>query len=97
MKPFEIYTPYGNHYKVNEKGQIYGYNNVTPSDLWRFNGFVERLPFGHLRFNVPIEDVLERPSFQNGKPRFTVSDIDHGTTRVWANMDVHGVRFVRYM
>ena len=81
-------------YRVNELGQIKRLDqpDFRPSDGWKMLGIqhVKRnafIPFAELIAGRIPEPLL----YKNGKPQWTVRDLDHGTTRVWGNTAHHGV------
>lgn len=100
MKSLHITTPYGRHYVVDSERNFIKSENGTfsPDGTWKMLG-VERIgPFNTLRF-IPfnvfwgmVEEGRVEWKFKNGKPRYTVRDLDHGTMRVWGNWNCHGVR-----
>lgn len=101
MKYLEIGTPYGDCYIVNEQGYItqdrYG---VKPcfSGSWIMKGVIRvntscRLAISLQElFEMDLDSVQWR--YKNGNPRFTVMDVDHGTTRAWGNTKYHGIRYI---
>jgi hypothetical protein len=96
-----ITTPYGETYKVNDKGEIYRphtpapYN--TPSGQWLMLGIVEVRRFTpHAMIplaTITPEWLKANPLlFKNGRPRYTIVDRDHGTLRIHGNTKHHGIR-----
>src|ERR1700676_128102 len=85
-------------YRVNDKGEI------SRSCLgWKFSGqwkalaLVRRCNFGTLE-TIPFAAWRNRLAdiqwtFKNGKPRYTIRDLDHGTVREWGEM-VYRVRLM---
>lgn len=65
---------------------------MKPSGKWKFLGIVRRGNFGVLEY-VSFTELAGRLArgeqvqwlFKNGKPRYTVRDLDHGTTREWGS------------
>lgn len=92
-----INTPYGKRYFVNRKGDIF-YDGLNPSGGWKFLGLShvkrrEIIPF------PAVWDKLEKGEkintlWKNGKPQYTVRDLDHGTTREWGNTKYHGIKSI---
>ena len=96
MKKFIIlYTESSKSYLVNEKMEITQYNSNCALDQhkfsgqWIFKGLVTRLHGNNL---INAKQLFEKTviddinfTFKNGNPRFTVLDIDHGTTRSWGD------------
>lgn len=94
---FKIYTPYGDCYLVNDKGEITKNGNDF-SGCWKIQGLSHvkmnwYIPFG----NVTQELVKNLPLlYKNGNPQFTVRDLDHGTTREWGNTKYHGIKSISF-
>lgn len=100
-----IITPYGNHYKVNAQGQIireHWDKNGTflpPSEGWKFLGIQPvRNTYGYIPFKQITPEFLKTLDvlYKNGNPKYTVVDLDHGTTRVWGNTKVHGIKHIYF-
>ena len=90
-----ISTPYGNHYKVTEKGEIVRTDmSFEPSGQWLMQGL------SHVKRNYFIPFNLLTPEFLEGltilwktaNPQWTVRDLDHGSTREWGNTKWHGIK-----
>ncbi len=90
--PFEIVTD-RETYLVDDSGNIGRYDrrtgavSVVPSDSWRVLALVRRCNFGVLE-TIPFGQWATRLeaiqwTFKNGKPRYTLRDLDHGTIREW--------------
>ena len=99
MKKYEIVTPYGTTYQIDEDGcflQSGEHKWEHPHDSWKCTGCAELRPFGHLRF-ITLASFLKMIEaghdwkFKNGKPRYTLTDLDHGTNRVHRNTEYHGI------
>lgn len=93
---YEIRTPYGNYYTLNEKGQVMEYSNgfkSSGSDSWKVLGLVELKPFGRIGKLIPLSEAVKITcfTFKNGNPKYTAIDLDHGTRRMWGNVRCHGV------
>ena len=99
-------TPYGEQYHIYENGDIqrldlYPSNKpFTPSGQWKLLGVqhVKRNKFIPLaRLITQLPDDLNGSSirYNNGKPQWTVRDLDHGTIRVWGNTQYHGIAEIR--
>lgn len=94
---FVLRTPYGDRYLIHDNGDIERTDipGFVPSGQWKLLAIVsnmanrsEVIPFNYLsRFLSLKPDLL----FKNGKPRYTVRDLDHGTMREWGNTKYHGV------
>ena len=96
-----IKTPYGDCYKVNEKGEIIRLDqkDFKPSGQWIFRGLrhvkrtSEFIPFSSITPQLLQEITL---LYKNGKPQYTVEDLDHGTRRTWGNTAYHGVKSIYF-
>ncbi len=97
---FKIYTPYGNCYTVNELGQI-GRTDMpfTPSDSWKIQGIASVKSNAFMPFNKITKENIATLQllYKNGNPRFTVRDLDHGTTREWGNTKAHGIKSIQFL
>jgi hypothetical protein len=92
----EISTPYLNHYIVNQQGLITQYKGqkIPPqfSSGWRLLGLCRvDSPFHTIftldeLFTMNLETIQWK--YKNGKPQYTVADLDHGTIRVWGNISL---------
>ena len=102
MRHYRIVTPNGNWYRVNEKGAVYEASNGLKKDpqkgnghQWDILGGTSTHPFAGLHI-VPLLELAAMSSkellYKNGNPRYTIVDIDHGTTRVHGNSIVHGIK-----
>jgi hypothetical protein len=90
-----IRTPYGKEFEINKAGQIIRMDmEFTPSDDWKFLGIshVKRREF--IAFTQLTPDVIKtlKLRYKNGKPQYTVIDLDHGTRREWGNTTAHGIQ-----
>lgn len=97
MRKFILTTPYGNQYFIHDDNVIERADMPgTQSGQWRFQ-YVARtdgFAFG-CRSNVSLADLADKRTpvrfARSGNPRFTVADLDHGTTRIWGNTKHHGI------
>jgi len=96
-KKYHVMTAYGRHYAFDERGRFLRCNvRIRPSPAWKCAGCAEVRPFGRLRF-IRLDEFMEMISrghkftYKNGKPRYTLTDIDHGTFRVHGNISCHGI------
>lgn len=107
MKHYKIYTPYGNWYRVNQQGMVYECSNGLKKDptignghQWDILGGTSTHPFASVHV-VPLAELAEMSSkellYKNGNPKYTVVDIDHGTTRVHWNTKVHGIKRIEHI
>ena len=97
MATYIIRTAGDYYYRINEQRQItrvkvHGNEYVVaPSDNWTCKGFREVRPFGRLSDELfSPEELVSRSNhghttFQNGKPKYRLEDVDHGTTRLWGD------------
>lgn len=94
-----IRTPYGNTYDVTKDGYIVRTDmTLHPSAQWRLIGLQELRATDRLSTRIiPFEslghfiDSIPSLTFNNGQPRYTVIDFDHGTQRTWGNTRYHGI------
>jgi hypothetical protein len=107
MKRYKIYTPYNSWYLVTEKGYVVEASNGLKKNennddikTWQIVGGTSTHPFAGLRV-IPMEVLAEMSSkellYNNGNPRYTCVDIDHGTTRVHGNTKVHGIKRIDHI
>lgn len=74
-------------YKLYEDGRIEkpdGY--MSDGKSWKWIGLCIKKPFGRVGPTIPREqcfDIVDL-KYKNGKYRYMVVDVDHGTTRLWA-------------
>lgn len=96
-KTLHFRTPAGKVYTVSGKGELAVVGTPYSGD-WLFLGLQ------HVNYNIAVpfvkltEEFIDslQLKFKNGNPRFTVSDIDHGTHRLWGNTKYHGVSRLWY-
>ena len=85
-------TAYGNHYKVDKNACIIRCDmEMLPSGQWIFEG-LEHVKFtvkpgAFIPFKALTKDFVRdfNTCWKNGKPCYTVIDIDHGTRRIWGD------------
>ena len=93
MKVLYLRTPYGSQYHIWENGNIkrLDQRDFVPSGDWTMLG-IEHVKKS--RF-IPLADLFQSvPAnllYKNGKPQWTVRDLDHGSQRSWGNTRAHGV------
>jgi hypothetical protein len=89
MKHLIILTESYKRYRVNENFEITQYENKDFSGGWLFQGIqsVRSYYLNPLPNEFIAEDnIKELPlTYKNGKPKYTVIDRDHGTTRAWGD------------
>lgn len=94
---FEIYTPFGAHYLINGKGEI-STNGLPFSGNWKIKG-IESVKSN---FFISFKDITKERihsmelKYKNGNPKYTVRDLDHGTTRTWGNTKMHGIASIYF-
>lgn len=103
----EIATPYGHRYQVSTTtGRLIYRRTDGPitfgSEQWTITGITRTdQTFGRsiagglqaLERLAEADDLLKA----NGKPRYTLMDLDHGTHRAHGNPDHHGIVSVRFI
>jgi len=89
-------TPYGDYYYVTKEGYIVRHPNDTPSTKWVFLGLSHVKRRHHIPRVALTPEFLKtfNPCWKNGKPQWTVMDLDHGTRGEWGNTSAHGVKFI---
>ena len=101
---YKIITPYRNCYQLGSSGEVIRYSNgidktnAKRSELmtWVVLGIAELKPFGRIGKTIPLHEAVEIKdfTFKNGNPKYTIVDLDHGTTRIIGNTTAHGVNKV---
>ena len=89
-----ISTPYGDCYTVNEKGEITKGRDMTPSGQWKLKGIRNVLhDWDYISFKelTPAKLKTLKLTFRSGHPRYTMVQIDYGTSSEVGNTDVHGI------
>lgn len=95
---WHIFTPYGSHYRVDNEGRFIV--DGKPSKGWKFLGIrhvketTRFVPFKTLK---QVKSILKGDFiwlYKNGHPRWTVEDLDCGTTRTWGNTKYHGIKIM---
>jgi hypothetical protein len=92
----------GEYMKLHDDGAISRpslpapYNG--PSGTWTLTGAVELNNFGAVVRTWTLQDVLNDPGaipwlHKNGKQRTHITDLDHGTRRMWADAGLTHVVF----
>ena len=85
------YIPWYRHgwYRLYSDGKIQkpdGY--LSDGKSWEFIGLLKIIPFGRYGEFIKREDCFKIPEkelyYKNGKPRYHVVDIDHGSQRIWS-------------
>ncbi|MGH6796597.1 MAG: hypothetical protein ACREDH_15690 [Methylocella sp.] len=104
MRKFIITTPYGNRYYIHDDAAIEhadGQNGGGNATSWAFRALSSTHPFKFGRPAIPFSRLAEwlatAPELlnKNGTPKWTIIDLDHGTTRCWGNTRVHGISDIR--
>lgn len=101
---YTIRTAYGDYFQLSKEGYVLQYNNgldkrnasIKELKTWQVTGIRQILPFNRLGRLISLAEAVNISSFvfKNRKPRYTIEDIDHGTTRIHGNWRFHGVREV---
>lgn len=89
-----IMKPNGTIYDIYSDGSI-ALEGADPSNQWKMLGLShvkrsEFIPFSQLAEKLPSLTLL----YKNGRPQYTVRDLDHGTKREWGNTHYHGVQSI---
>jgi len=101
-KPYyKINTKYGDWYILNRYGHVLEYSNglnklnANRHDLntWQIVRLLELTKNRNIKTSYTLEEAenIDRFTFKNGFPKFTLKDIDHGTYRISGNTNVHGI------
>ena len=101
-KYYHITTAYGEQLVTDEQGYVLNYSNGLIKDensenrkSWQITGAYYEIGFGHIRtislFELNLQANLK---LKNGKPKYGLTDIDHGTPRLQGNKQYHGVRSI---
>lgn len=94
---FEIRKPNGDRYRIHPGGKIQRMDQpgFKPSATWLMLGLSDVRSNGRLDWRfydlTPAWLAAHPLCDRNGKPRYTVCDLDHGTRRTWGNTEHHGV------
>lgn len=74
------------YYQLLENGTIIKPDGYVSSKEWQWIGMVEKKPFGRYSSIIKREDCFKISNFKykNGKLKYMIVDIDHGTKRIWA-------------
>lgn len=99
---YKIITAHNDVYLVDSEGYVLQYSNglrKLPNDenrkTWQLTGAVRYSNNGYITERVTLEKLLtSQLIYQNGSPRYTITDIDHGTHRIHSNIKYHGVRYI---
>ena len=105
MRYLYLRTPHGDTYFVHRDGTIERGDQPGASfPGWQFRGIVRSGPgFAFGSGLIPFDQLTPerirtlRLRYKNGRPRYTVADLDHGTARVWGNPEHHGVAELRVL
>jgi hypothetical protein len=100
VKEIRIYTP-SNSYVTNSIGQVLQYSgnglnkhgqSFEQLNTWVIKGLREIKPFNHLGDLIPLSRLheIKKFTFKNGRPKYIICDIDHGTYREHGNIKYHG-------
>jgi hypothetical protein len=90
-QPIKIRTYNGKYFIIHPDTSIERCDmQFTPSQTWTAKGIASTHPFcrhwePHFATLRAIADGKEEPTYKNGKPRYSLVDNDHGTTRIWGD------------
>lgn len=76
----------GEYWRMHPGGLIERPGSVNPSLTWRVTGACEFNNFGHIVRRFGLEDIVAggiQWKGKNDKQRVFVTDLDHGTHRMW--------------
>jgi hypothetical protein len=100
MNGYKIRTAHSDIYKTDTDGYVLEYTNGLKKNrnsksrkTWQIVGAWYSIGFGHIK-DISLGVLLENGdnlTLNNGKPRFGLIDIDHGTRRWCGNKEYHGV------
>ena len=81
-------TPMGRLYQVLKDGNLV-VAGVPASGQWKFIGLKHARKNKAIYFKELTKEFLEdfEPCYESGNPQWTVIDNDHGTVRVWGNIN----------
>ena len=100
MKKYRFMTANGDYYDIDGDGCFLRSKNGQwqhPHDSWKVRGVYEIISFGQWRYHsldyfIGMIENGDSFTFKNGKPRYTIADIDNGTMRGWGNTEYHGIK-----
>ena len=102
MTNYRVGTDYGNKYLLDKDGYVLEYSNGLKKDAdsesrktWQITGAWYFTGFGNTR-TISLEELIKRNNLRlrNGKARYGLTDIDHGTRRMHGNKECHGINFI---
>lgn len=88
---YKINTGYNSIYETDKDGYVLKYSNGlnklnSPKRLtkdWQITGLREKKPFGNIGKLISLKEAIkEELEYKNGKPKYYIEDIDHGTRRI---------------
>jgi len=85
---YQIKTESNKYYNIDNDNNIIRLDmkDFQPSNKWKLIGFVKILPFNNLSTIINIDRLLDCDiKFKNGKGKYLLIDLDHGTTRQWGD------------
>lgn len=94
-----ITTAYGYKYVCDKDGYVLEYSNGLRENpdsesrkTWQITGAWFHIGFGHIR-HITLAQLAKTKDLRlkNYKPRYGLTDIDHGTHRLHGNKKHHGV------
>ena len=82
----------GEYMTLHDNGNIERHGNYScgPSGQWKVTGAVLMNKFGHVVQRYSLDNILTDPGsipwkHANGKQKARITDLDHGTHRVWGS------------
>lgn len=98
---YRLTTKYGTCYETDNRGYVIKCDNVlnkenaNMDDLmsWQITGIRKLKAFNNLGFLIRLDEAskLQKFTFKNGNPKYTIEDIDNGTRRIHGNTKYHGI------
>ena len=104
---YRIITNYNKWYETDNRGYVIKHSNgldKSASNLdnlldWQIVGIRKVDNFGHLGWLIRLDEAVKLSEEEllhgNGNPKYTIEDLDHGTTRIHGNHKVHGIRSIK--
>ena len=97
MQLTRITTPYGKYFDIDKDGNVVRASNgldlteakESEKKNWRIIGMTSTHPFASLNVQPLKESDL---LYKNGRPKYKIVDIDHGTPRVHGNSKWYGIK-----
>lgn len=81
----------GEYMKAYENGNIER-KDVKPSESWKLTGAVRYSNFGYVVERLSFDEIFGADLdwyYKNGKQKWHLTDLDHGTHRIWGGRKHH--------